>query len=156
MTLGKKTILTSVLVGSMLVGATVFASMYEWFDGGTIHNLTVGTSTFQPGGTRLGTLPGDSLLVKYRVHTSAPFQENRSVYIVSSTSTGDTYVEIPSCRRNSVVGNITDESCDLTYSTTGGNSHTVRVTTNYAGCGSYTPTPDADCGDVLDFPLTWR
>lgn len=140
----------------MLIGTTMFASMYEWFDGGTLHNLTAGTSSFQPGESDLPTAPGDSLRVKYCVHTSAPFQENRSVYIVSTTGTGQIYLEIPSCRKNSTVANITDESCDLTYSTSGGNSHTVRVTTNYAGCGSYTPEPDADCGDVLDFPLTWR
>lgn len=153
---GKKILLTVSLVGSMFVGATVFASMYEWFGGGTIHNLTTGISTFQPGGFNLPTAVGDNLLVKYRVQTSAPFQEYRSVYIVSSTSTGNIYVEIPSCRRNSIVANTVDESCQLAYSTSGGNSHTIRVTTNYAGCGSYTPEPAAECGDILNFRVTSR
>ncbi len=152
----KAVLIAGALIGSLALGAAAFASMYEWIDGGTLHNLMVGTSVFQPGGSSLGVYPGDSLRVKYRVQTSAPFQEHRSVYIVSSTSTGNIYVEIPSCRRSGTVANIVDESCDLTYSTSGGNSYKIRVTTNYAGCGSYTPEPTAECGGVLDFPVVYR
>ena len=152
----KAPIFVGSLVGILALGATVYASAYEWFDGGTLHNLATGASLGRPGTGALGVRPGDTLRLKYRVHTSAPFAENRSLYIVSSTSTGNIYSEVTSCRKSGPVANVVDESCDLTYSYAGGNSHTIRVTTNYDGCGSFTPTPTAECGDALDFPVDSR
>ena len=152
----KSLVLSLVFAGALSISTVAFASLYEWFDGGTMYNLATGAASAQPGGSALGVLPGDTLRLKYRMSTNAPYEENRSVYIVSTTSTGDVYEEIPACRRTGTVNLSWDGSCDVTYSILSGNSYKIRVTTNFAGCGSFTPTPTAYCGDALDFPVTLR
>lgn len=152
----KISVIASLVFGSLLVGGAAFASMYEWFSYGALYNLTAYNASFWPTPEPLPANSNDQLRLKYTVQTSGPFVENRSVYIVSTTSTGDLYLEIPSCRQTGLVANTSNGSCDFAYDTSGGNSHTVRVTTNYAECGSYTPTPADECGHVMDFPLTSR
>jgi hypothetical protein len=152
----KQIAIASLVVASLCVVGVASASVFEWFVSGSLHNLTRSTSSLWPSPMSQMAYGGDIMKVKYKLQTSAPYSESRSVYVVSTTSTGQVYVEIPSCRYTSVVSGVIDAGCTFTMNTSGGNSHTLRVTTNYTGCNgfTYTPTPSTGCGDIMDYPIT--
>lgn len=98
----------------------------------------------------------DRITYSIGVSGNGNYYEYRSVYQITSSSTPSgpltLYYELNHCRKEGRIGNGITESCDVSDNGAGATPHLgYRITTNWSGCGGYTPTPDvANCGDVVE------
>lgn len=118
------------------------ASAYEW-----LTNFIVSP--------QFGISSNRELKVYRTINTSSSYEEYRTAYYqVSSTydqiSPSDpNWIEWTECRAHSVVSTPVDDQCfPHTPSAPGSSLLHILVTTNFAGCGTYTPNPSANCGDT--------
>jgi hypothetical protein len=142
----RRTTLAALVLSGLLVGSAAFASTYEWIS-------DLGWST--TGGTCCST--SQNVTFTWRTNTSGAFDEYRSLYYYATTTPPGLYVpgdsapwtEWTGCRLHSTVNGYVDEKCAVTLPQVFSSSTLwVRRTTNYAGCGTWTPAPNtATCGD---------
>ncbi len=127
------------LVGAW-AGRSALASSYEWITYALLY----------PSDVIHG---GQELKISRDVNTSGSYLEYRSAYFQFSTTTFSegSWNEWTDCRVSSTVSGTEHDVCYPIVSTSTAPMATstlwVRVSTNFAGCGTYTPTPDiANCG----------
>lgn len=140
----RKFTLAAFILSGLLVSSTAFASAYEW-----INNLGWSTTS----GTCCSTSQGATFT--WRTNTSGAFDEYRSLYYYVTTTVGytpvdtDSWTEWTGCRLHSTINGYVDEKCAVTLPQVFSTSTLwVRRTTNYAGCGTWTPAPNTTtCGD---------
>lgn len=137
-------VVASLLCLFMIIAPQASASAWEW-----ISNPWA-TSCCSSGGSATFT---------WRTNVSSPLSEYASLYyFVAPTSTdpgtignNTNWSEWTSCRRSgTITTGYRQEKCSITAPVVGTTMYLfVRETTNYAGCGTWTPTPDvANCGDA--------
>lgn len=123
-----------------------YASTYEWI-----------TNFFTSPSTGSVVRSGDIIKVYRDINTSGSYQERRTAYYQATTTPSDfNWTEWTGCRVDSTItGSQTDHCYPLAPSVSATTTLWVRVTTNYAGCGTYTPTPNTmTCGDATTTYMT--
>ncbi|MBP9762863.1 hypothetical protein KBD34_04575 [Patescibacteria group bacterium] len=161
------------LVGTIVAVKPVFASAYEWIS--YLHLNSPGIITAY--GDRpwyYGPVePGDPIEVKWKTHTSSDYEEYRTLYYAYSPEPSTPYedvhpedmdwVELTSCRNSGTISSGTPivDTCNIAVPTsTSMATNTqllwLRATTNYAGCGTWTLTPGASCGDIREATTTYQ
>lgn len=97
------------------------------------------------------TVSGATSTVSWTTNTSASYDEYRTAYYYTTTtlqgpSDGD-WTEWTDCRhQGSVYPSSNDQCSPPTPWVTTSSYLWVRITTNFSGCGTWTPTPDPNCG----------
>lgn len=130
---------------SLAIGAFALASSYEW-----LTNFQVSPST--------SPIHNGTFLKVYRnINTSGAFEEYRSVYYQFTAPemgpSDSAWQEWTDCRVSGVVSGTLQDGCYPVIATSTAPTATstlwIRATTNYGGCGTYTPTPNiGTCGDI--------
>jgi hypothetical protein len=162
----------AVLVGSIAVAKPISASVYEWIS--YIHLNSPGILTeygYRPWYSGI-VEPGDPIKVKWQTNTTGSYEEYRSLYYAFTpvpaplevVRPADTdWIEITSCRNSGTISSGTPviDVCDITVATSTSMSTStqwlwLRSTTNYSGCGTWTPTPGAYCGDAQEATTTYQ
>jgi len=136
-------LVTGTLCVSFLFVGSALASAYEWMANYYFNGY--------PPEIRTVVQSGNYEKIHYTVLTSGNYYEYRSSYyaigdLMPTSSAG--WTEWNTCRFSGYVNTSTQDVCYPQIPTVGTTSTLwVRSTTNYAGCGSYTPEPDiANCG----------
>lgn len=100
------------------------------------------------------------LTPSWTLNTSESFDEYRTVYyVITPSSTRDIpgddapWTQVHGCDLHGFVSGSSNEFCFFRApESPPGSGGTyfldLRITTNYAGCGSWTPNPTAHCGDI--------
>ncbi len=131
----------SAMLVSLFLSGVALASTYEWIKGMTI-GTPVRSQTY--------------VTTTWDVHTDGgTYYEYRSLYYATGTAP---YVwhEWTDCRRQgNVAGEITDY-CSHQYPYTSVTTTLImRSSTNFTGCGTWTPTPDeTNCGGTFTATTT--
>jgi hypothetical protein len=138
-------VVASLLCLLMIIAPQASASAWEWITDTTIPPSCCST--------------GQNVKITWRTNVSSSSYEYASLYFfVAASSTdpntiGDStaWNEWTSCRRSGLISSgYRQENCTVTLPTvTEDKKIFFRTTTNYAGCGSWTATPDRiGCGDA--------
>lgn len=96
------------------------------------------------------TYSGNYATTTWDVRTTGTFYEYRSLYY-STTNSPYNWIEWTTCRREGNVDTEIQDTCIPTLPTVGTPTTLyVRASTNYSGCGTWTPTPDeSSCGGTF-------
>lgn len=126
-----------VFASSFFLFRAAWASAYEW-----ITNPSISCSSCQQGTAQD---------ISWNLNTSGNYSEYETAYYATTTSN---WHEITNCRVQETVNGSSWNSCTFLVPNNVYGTGTIRVTTNYAGCGSWTPTPDVvSCGDLKDITV---
>ena len=144
-----------IMLGAVIAISPVLASAYE-----QVANLSNACFTAPCNN-------GEAAWATWDTTTNGSYDEYRSFYYVMyASSTSDVpndktgWHEVTECRIHNVVTGSAADDCSYTiptYPGTAGGSYRlyIRATTNFAGCGTWTPFPDvANCGDVQQMQIT--
>lgn len=133
---------TFLLCLGIFLGQRALASSFEWISLFYINDPWVSLS---------------NSTTTWTVTTSDNFYEYRSVYYVTTTDMGwgptatTTWQEFTECRHEGYVNTETNDSCEPTAPYTDSSVYLwIRITTNFSGCGTWTPNPSASCGDYKE------
>lgn len=141
----RKLLLATLIVAGLSLTSSALASAYEWID-----NLSWSTTDATCCSSN------ENVTFRWRTNTSGAYDEYRSVYYYVTTTSAYTpdnntaWTEWAGCRLSGTINGSLDEKCAVTVPTVSVSSTLwVRRTTNFSGCGTWTPTPDTtNCGDA--------
>ncbi|HID73302.1 TPA: hypothetical protein EYP38_05155 [Candidatus Micrarchaeota archaeon] len=133
------------------MAANAFASPYEWFD-----YLWSGPNKVVKSGTFNADDPTNSNKIYWNVSTSGNYYEYRALYLNNtpaySLSDSSDWTRVTHCDKAGYVNGWSLDGCfNIPFTGFSSGSHVAFITTNWAGCGTYTPVPDtSSCGDRTD------
>jgi len=123
----------------LLLAAVAYASIYEW---------VVDDSVQLSGSFKANCAQSNKIY--WTVETSDNYYEYRALYL----SNNGTWRRITNCDRQGYLDGTRIDSCfNEPFFGFAPGIYTARVSINYAGCGTYTPTPASNCGDFEDINL---
>lgn len=131
------------LLAVCLMGLS-FASPYEWF----------ASPYYQMSGTFNANDYNQSNKFYMNMNTSGSYFEFTALYL--DISGYGNFTRISECSFNQTISGYTELRCfDISFAGFTNGTYPARITTNYAGCGGFTPTPDViNCGDIYEFNMT--